>query len=98
MMRVSGEDYLALAERAQSFLLAETFLLATWGPRLVSRRVDLWTMTLDPWGVPLTADPVPAPDDKPRASGKRIIARAGLTLATPEDVRVLGDQLARAVP
>ncbi len=40
VMRIRGDDYMAIAERSQSFLIVETFCLTTWGSRLVTRRVE----------------------------------------------------------
>lgn len=97
VVRIRGEDYAAIALGAQAFLLVETFRLVAWGSRLVSRRVDPWTLTLDESCRLLTADPIPVSGGEQHCGDGRIGANAGLLFAAPEDVRVLAEQLARAV-
>jgi hypothetical protein len=98
VMRIRGDDYMAIAEGSQSFLMVETFFLMTWGSRLITRRVDPWSMTLNESLLPVSAHPVPAHDDEPRPRDDSIKAGTGLLFAASEDVRLLADQLARVVP
>ncbi len=95
--RIRSADYAAVAEGTQSFVMIETFYLTSWGPKLVSRRADPYTMTLDVSCIPVSAEAVPVTGNEPTATENRLMAQAGLPFVTAEDVRVLADQLARAV-
>jgi len=95
--RIRGEDYAALADGTQPFLIVETFRLRTRGPEVVARRVEPWALILDDHDAPVAAEPMHPPEAELDADQERMMVETGLLLATSDDVRVLSDQLSRAV-
>ncbi|MCR6488307.1 hypothetical protein M8542_36300 [Amycolatopsis sp. OK19-0408] len=96
--RIRGDDYAALADGTQEFLIVETFHLRARGPEVVSRRVEPWALILDDHYAPVAAKPMLPPEAELDADQERTITENGLRFATSDDVRVLSDQLSRAVP
>ncbi|WP_240522159.1 hypothetical protein [Amycolatopsis vastitatis] len=96
--RICGEDYAALADGMQTFVMVETFSLRSRGPELVARRVEPWALILDDQCAPVVAEPMRSPEAEVDADQEQLMAETGLLLATGDDVRVLSEQLSRAVP